>query len=83
MDHLLGGRKQQTVSDHIGLYYPSIGFKDDAWVKFAALYWDKLGRIPAAHTETFPRTDADPLAGGKRLSTCHTRIDVLHFLART
>jgi hypothetical protein len=28
-----------------GLYYPSIMFKDDSWVKCAALYWDKMGRI--------------------------------------
>lgn len=31
--------------DYIGLYYPSVGFRDDAWVKLSALYWDKLGRI--------------------------------------
>ncbi len=30
---------------NIGLYYPFIEFQDDAWVKLAALYWDKLGRI--------------------------------------
>src|SRR5712692_407800 len=28
-----------------GLYYPSIQFKDDSWVKVAALDWDKLARI--------------------------------------
>jgi len=30
---------------NIGLYYPFNKFRDDAWVKLAALYWDKLGRI--------------------------------------
>jgi hypothetical protein len=29
----------------IGLYYPYSTFKNDAWLKLAALYWDKLGRI--------------------------------------
>src|SRR5690349_15782507 len=33
------------MSDHIGLYYPYFTFPNDAWVKLAALYWDKLGRI--------------------------------------
>lgn len=33
------------MPNYIGLYYPYIGFKDDSWVKLAALYWDKLGRI--------------------------------------
>jgi Family of unknown function (DUF6236) len=33
------------MADHIGLYYPFSEFKDDSWVKLAALYWDKLGRI--------------------------------------
>lgn len=33
------------MSDHIGLYYPHFTFPNDAWVKLAALYWDKLGRI--------------------------------------
>lgn len=33
------------MPDYIGLYYPRIAFPSDAWVKLAALYWDKLGRI--------------------------------------
>lgn len=38
------------MSSHIGLYYPVIGFENDAWVKLSALYWDKLGRIlPRGH----------------------------------
>lgn len=31
--------------NNIGLYYLFIEFQDEAWVKLAALYWDKLGRI--------------------------------------
>lgn len=27
------------------LYYPYIHFRDEAWVRAAALYWDQLGRI--------------------------------------
>src|SRR5258708_1779895 len=30
---------------YIGLYYPHITFPGDAWVKLAAIYWDRLGRI--------------------------------------
>lgn len=33
------------MGDHIGLYYPHFAFPDDGWMKLAALYWDKLGRI--------------------------------------
>lgn len=33
------------MSTEIGLYYPFIEFKDDALLKLAVLYWDKLGRI--------------------------------------
>jgi hypothetical protein len=33
------------MANHIGLYYPFIHFKDDKWLKLAALYWDKMGRI--------------------------------------
>ncbi len=29
----------------IGLYYPYIHFRDEAWLKAAALYWPKMGRI--------------------------------------
>ena len=33
------------MRDKIALYYPHIAFPNDAWIKLAALYWDKLGRI--------------------------------------
>lgn len=29
----------------IGLYYPYFHFRDDAWLKLAALYWDQMARI--------------------------------------
>ena len=31
------------MTTEIGLYYPTIEFKNDAWVKLAVLYWDKYG----------------------------------------
>jgi hypothetical protein len=33
------------MESYMGLYYPFMEFTDDAWVKLAALYWEKLGRI--------------------------------------
>lgn len=33
------------MKTYSALYYPFIHFKDDRWVRLAALYWDKLGRI--------------------------------------
>jgi uncharacterized protein DUF6236 len=33
------------MKNYIGLYYPLIHFKDDAWIKLTALYWDKMARI--------------------------------------
>jgi hypothetical protein len=41
---------------YIGLYYPFIHFKDDAWLKLTALYWDKMGRIVP---ETYKTEDTD------------------------
>lgn len=29
----------------LGLYYPFIQFRSDSWLKLAALYWDRVGRI--------------------------------------
>lgn len=31
--------------DNIGLYYPFIHFRNEAWLKAAALYWPGMGRI--------------------------------------
>lgn len=42
--HSLRKLRKKMLSN-IGLYYPFNRFRDDAWVKLAALYWDKLGRI--------------------------------------
>src|SRR4051812_29243664 len=33
------------VTGGLGLYYPYIHFKDDAWVKLSALYWEHMARI--------------------------------------
>jgi len=33
------------MTSYIGLYYPFIHFKDEAWLKLTALYWDKMARI--------------------------------------
>jgi hypothetical protein len=33
------------MASNIGLYYPFIEFQNDKWIKLAALYWDKMGRI--------------------------------------
>ena len=30
---------------HIGLYYPYMHFRDENWLKAAALYWDQINRI--------------------------------------
>ena len=30
---------------YFGLYYPFIHFRDEAWLKLAALYWDGMSRI--------------------------------------
>jgi hypothetical protein len=40
------------MTTYVGLYYPFIHFKDDAWIKLAALYWDKMGRIVPNHYST-------------------------------
>ncbi|HJQ00566.1 MAG TPA: DUF6236 family protein [Jatrophihabitans sp.] len=34
-----------TPNVKVGLYYPFIQFRDDNWLKLAALYWDKVARI--------------------------------------
>jgi len=34
-----------TSAPRPALYYPFIQFRSDAWLKLAALYWDKIGRI--------------------------------------
>jgi len=31
--------------DPIALYYPYIHVRDDSWLKYAALYWPKMGRL--------------------------------------
>jgi Family of unknown function (DUF6236) len=36
------------MSAHLGLYYPFIHFRDEAWLKLTCLYWDRMGRIVPA-----------------------------------
>jgi len=33
------------MESYLGLYYPFMEFNNDNWIKLAALYWEKLGRI--------------------------------------
>jgi hypothetical protein len=40
------------VVDPIALYYPHIHVRDDAWLKYAALYWPKLGRFRPPEYQT-------------------------------
>ena len=35
----------QPELPRLGLYYPFIQFRNDSWLKLAALYWDRVGRI--------------------------------------
>jgi hypothetical protein len=44
------------LPSRIGLYYPFIHFRDDSWVKLAALYWGKLARIVP---RDYPTRDSD------------------------
>jgi hypothetical protein len=32
----------EAVLPRFGLYYPYVNFRDERWVKLAALYWPKL-----------------------------------------
>jgi hypothetical protein len=41
---------------NLGLYYPYIQFKEESWLKLAALYWDQMARIVPTG---FPLDDAD------------------------
>jgi hypothetical protein len=40
----------------IALYYPHIDFRDDAWLKAAALYWPRIARLAPAE---YPRNDSE------------------------
>lgn len=50
------------MASYMGLYYPFMEFSDDAWVKLAALYWEKLGRIvPKGYTPRYDSTTVKQL----------------------
>jgi hypothetical protein len=36
---------EEAASLRFALYYPFIQFRSDSWLKVAALYWDRIGRI--------------------------------------
>lgn len=59
-------RKEQKMENRIGLYYPSIYF-DSNWIRIAALYWDKIGRIVPSNYEV--DDDNDILFLKKELGT--------------
>jgi hypothetical protein len=44
------------MPDYIGSYSPLIHFPHDSWIKLAAIYWDKLGRIVPVD---YPLHDSD------------------------
>ncbi|MGD8331858.1 MAG: hypothetical protein PVJ49_20665, partial [Acidobacteriota bacterium] len=47
----------------IGLYYPFIHFKSDAWLKLSALYWDRMARIVPPSYQTEDSDTVRALAG--------------------
>lgn len=47
----------------IGLYYPFIHFKNDAWLKLSALYWDRMARIVPPSYRTDDSDTVRALAG--------------------
>jgi hypothetical protein len=36
------------MSNYLGLYFPFIHFRNEAWLKLTSLYWDRMGRIVPA-----------------------------------
>jgi hypothetical protein len=48
------------MESYQALYYPYVHFKNDAWVKLSALYWDKLKRIVP---EGYPTEDSATVRG--------------------
>jgi hypothetical protein len=44
----------------MGVYYPYIHFRDEAWLKVAALYWPKLTRIVPPGYQTLTRLLFEP-----------------------
>jgi hypothetical protein len=47
------------VRNYVGLYYPYIHFRDEAWLKSTLLYWDRMRRIvPEADVDQAQRGDS-------------------------
>jgi hypothetical protein len=51
------------MANFIGLYYPFIHFKDEAWLKTMALYWDGVKRIVPSDYELHDSETVEKLAG--------------------
>ena len=51
------------MSNHIGLYFPFIHFRDEAWLKLSLLYWDRIVRIVPPGFETHDSDAVKELAG--------------------
>ncbi len=53
------------MGDYLGLYYPFIDFRDEAWLKLTSLYWDRMARIvPAGYGLRDSSTVAEFKDGG-------------------
>jgi hypothetical protein len=56
--------RREEMTNYVGLYYPFIRFKDDAWLKLTALYWDQMARIvPNAYGQPHDSPTVEALAG--------------------
>jgi hypothetical protein len=51
------------MTTYQALYYPYIHFKDEGWLKLAALYWDRLARIVPHDYTTHDSTTVQALGG--------------------
>jgi uncharacterized protein DUF6236 len=56
--------------DSIALYYPHIHVRDDTWLKYAALYWPKMGRL---RPPEYPLMDSEVAA---RLHEARWLVDI-------
>jgi hypothetical protein len=71
---------ERPMLETVALYYPYIHFRDDAWLKFAALYWPRITRIvpPNYHLRDSKtvRTLADELDFVHNVSPLEASIEV-------
>jgi hypothetical protein len=50
------------MTGSVGLYYPFIHFRNEAWLKLTCLYWDRMGRIVP---KDYPLRDSDTVSALK------------------